>query len=87
MKSRKSLFLVLSIFSLFFFSNWATDCFCGSHADGIVTYEVVGTDCCRSQPTEFGYEYEYTQQTNGVWQHTGTNQMTGAEASDLCCEE
>ena len=87
MKNYKSLILSLAIGSLFLFTNWATDCFCGSHSEGIISYTVLGTDCCKSQPTEEGFEYTYTQQSNGVWQHTGTIDMTGAEASDECCRE
>lgn len=66
-----------------------TNCECGEHSTGITTYTVTGldADCCEAPiaPDTVGYELSYTQQTNGVWQLTGQNQITGLAAKNKCC--
>lgn len=66
-----------------------TSCECGEHSTKITAYTVEGVDadCCRAPiaPGSVGFEYTYSLQTNGVWQLTGTTQISGATAQDNCC--
>jgi len=85
MKSLKGTLLFLVLMVLPFILNSAMNCECGSHSEGITTYNVVGGDCCASIPGPTGYIHSYEQQENGVWEHTGSTIISGSSAQDHCC--
>jgi len=70
----------LSIFAI-------KNCECGTHATGITTYTVSGSDCCSSATQGSGIEYTYTQQDNGVWEVSTTKIIEASVAQSNCCDQ
>ncbi len=85
MKNKKFVFLFLMLIthSLALYAD--VNCECGEHATGITAYSTTGDDCCKGTPGTNGAFHTYTQQSNGVWQLTGTTIITGTSAQNTCC--
>lgn len=63
---------------------WAARCECGTHTFGIYAYNTNGEGCCSSVATAVAYIHYY-ELNEGVWENTGSTQITGTEAQNHCC--
>lgn len=66
---------------------YAISCNCGSLASGstIEYYTISSTDCCSGEVSTLAFEDLWMQQSNGTYEHVGTNEISGTEAQSRCC--